>query len=87
MERFSNERGLICKAEGWIGDGSWDTPHDEQHACLYEVSERGTEIGSIKAYPYRHHPDVKWQRSVLRDEIEELDGKKYATMQEALAAF
>ena len=71
----------------WIGDGAPLIPHDEQHAFRYEVrDQRGTTIGFINTDRARHHPDVKWERSLVRDGgIEKLVGK-YATVQ-ALAAF
>jgi len=88
MENLSNRRGFICEAIMWIGDGAQLIPHDVQHAFRYEVrDERGTTIGFINTDRARQHPDVKWERSLLRDgKIEELDGG-YATVQEALAAF
>jgi len=63
-------------------------PQDEQHAFRYEVrNQSGNVIGFINTDRARQHPDVKWERSVLRDgKIEELVGK-YATVQEALASF
>jgi hypothetical protein len=87
MERFSNERGLRCDAIMWIGEGRL-LILDEQHAFRYEVrDERGTVIGFINTDRAMCHPDVKWQRSLFRDDdIEELDGE-YQTVQEALAAF
>jgi hypothetical protein len=88
MENFSNMRGLSCTAIMWIGEGAALVPHDEQHAFRYEVcDQRGTTIGFINTDRARHHPDVKWERSLLRDGvIEEVVGK-YATVQEALEAF
>jgi hypothetical protein len=88
MENFSNMRGLSCTPVMWIGDGAALIPHDEQHAFRYEVrDQRGTTIGFINTDRARHHPDVKWERSLLLDgKVEELVGK-YATVQEALAAF
>jgi hypothetical protein len=88
MEQFLSNRGLTCEAIMWVGDGVQLVPHDEQHAFRYEVrSQRGNVIGFINTDRARQHPDVKWERSALRDgKIEELVGK-YATVQEALAAF
>ncbi|MFY9911974.1 MAG: hypothetical protein WCF22_12235 [Candidatus Sulfotelmatobacter sp.] len=88
MEQFSGNRGLTCEAIMWVGDGAQLVPHDEQHAFRYEVrNQRGNVIGFINTDRARQHPDVKWERSVLRDgKIEELVGK-YATVQEALGAF
>lgn len=88
MENPSNKRGLSCEAIMWIGDGAWSIPHDEQHAFRYEVrDERGATIGFINTDRARERPDVKWERSLLRNgRIEDLIGK-YATVQEALAAF
>jgi hypothetical protein len=88
MEQFSSNLGLTCEAIMWVGDGAQLIPHDERHAFRYEVhSQRGNVIGFINTDRARQHPDVKWERSVLRDgKIEELGGK-YATVQEALAAF
>lgn len=88
MEGFSGNRGLSCEAIMWIGDGAQLIPHDEQHAFRYEVrDQRGNVVGFINTDRARQHPDVKWERSLLRNEqIEELVGK-YATVQEALAAF
>ena len=88
MQQFSINRGLTCEAIMWAGDGARLVPHDEQHAFRYEVRNlRGNVIGFINADRARQHPDVEWERSVLRDgKIEELVGK-YATVQEALAAF
>jgi hypothetical protein len=87
MEQFSNKRGLSCQPVQWITEGH-TIVHDEQHAFRYEVrDERGQTFGFITADRAMCHPDVKWQRSLLRDEeIEELVGK-YATVYEALAAF
>ena len=72
----------------WSGDGARLVPFDEQHAFRYEVrNQSGNVIGFINADRARQHPDVEWERSVLRDgKIEELVGK-YPTVQEALAAF
>jgi len=88
MEHFSNEHGLTCEAIMWVGEGPQLVPQDEQHAFRYEVrDERGTTIGFINTDRARQHPDVKWERSFLRDgKIEELDGN-YQTVREALAAF
>ena len=88
MEHLSNEHGLTCEAIMWIGDGARLIPHDEQHAFRYEVrDEHGNVIGFINTDRARQHPDVKWQRSLLRNgRIEELDGK-HETVQEALAVF
>jgi hypothetical protein len=85
MEQFSSH---TCEAIMWVGDGAQLVPHDEQHAFRYEVrNQRGNTVGFINTDRARQHPDVKWERSVLRDgKIEELVGK-YATAQEALAAF
>jgi len=77
MEHFSNEHRLTCEAIMWIGDGARLVPHDEQHAFRYEVrDEHGNVIGFINTDRARQHPDVKWQRSLLRNgRIEELDRK------------
>lgn len=88
MEQFLIDRGITCKAIMWVGDGGQLIPHDERHAFRYEVrDQRGNVIGFINADRARQRPDVEWERSVLRGgEIEGLVGK-YATVQEALAAF
>lgn len=42
--------------------------HDEQHAFRYEVrDQRGTTIGFINTDRARQHPNVKWERSLLRN--------------------
>jgi hypothetical protein len=86
MEQFSNRKSLTCEAIMWIGNAV--IPHDAQHAFRYKVrDERGNVVGFINTDRARQHPNVKWQRSLLRDgRIEELVGK-YTTVQEALAAF
>jgi hypothetical protein len=88
MEQFSNNRGLTCEAIMWVGEGAHLIPHDEQHAFRYEVrDQRGNVVGFINTDRARLHPDVQWERSLLNNgRIEELVGK-YATVQEALAAF
>jgi hypothetical protein len=88
MEQLSNGKGLTCEAIMWIGDGAQLIPHDVQHAFRYEVrDERGSVLGFINTDRARQHPNVKWERSLLRNGgIEELVGK-FATVQEALAAF
>ena len=88
MKGLSNERGLTCEAIMWVGDAAQLIPHDEHHAFRYQVrDERGNAVGFINTDRARHHPDVKWERSSLQNgKIEELVGK-YATVQEALAAF
>jgi hypothetical protein len=87
MEQFSNNRGLTCEAIMWVGDGG-QVIHDRQHAFRYEVrDQRGNVVGFINTDRARQHPDVQWERSLLNNgRIEELVGK-YATVQEALAAF
>jgi hypothetical protein len=87
MGQFSNKRGFTCEAVMWCGDRP-QLILDEQHAFRYEVrDQRGETIGFINTDRAHQHPDVKWERSLLRDgRIEELDGK-YQTVQEALAAF
>lgn len=71
----------------WVGDGG-QVIHDRQHAFRYEVrDQRGNVVGFINTDRARQHPDVQWERSLLNNgRIEELVGK-YATVQEALAAF
>jgi hypothetical protein len=88
MEGFSSNQGFTCQAVMWIRDGPQLIPHDEQNAFRYEVrNQHGTTIGFINTDRARHHPEVMWERSLLRDgKIEELNGK-YNTVQEALAAF
>lgn len=86
MNQFSKKRGLRCVPVGWIGERPF--PHDEEHACRYEVrDERGTAIGIINTDRARRHPNMKWQRSALRDgKLEKLVGKS-STVQEAFSAF
>jgi hypothetical protein len=88
MEQFSNNRGLTCEAIMWVGDGAQLIPRDKQHAFRYEVrDQRGNVVGFINTDRARQHPDVQWERSLLNNgRIEELVGK-YATVQQALAAF
>ncbi len=88
MEHFLTVRGFSCTPIMWCGQGARLIPYDEQHAFRYEVhDQRGTPIGFINTDRAMQHPDVKWERSLLRDgDIEELVGK-YATVREALEAF
>jgi hypothetical protein len=82
----ATERGLTCEAVMWTHDGE-HLSHDEQHAFRYEVREHGIVIGFITADRARQHPDVRWKRSIQRDDgIEELDCD-FPTVAEALAAF
>jgi hypothetical protein len=82
----TSERALTCDAVAWTHEGS-RLSHDEQHAFRYEVRENGKVIGFITTDRARQHPDVKWKRSVWRDDrIEDLDGD-YQTVGEAFAAF
>lgn len=85
---FTNERGLVCEAIMWVGNGPHLVPQDEQHAFRYEVRDQfGDVIGFINTDRARQHPEVQWERSLLHSgKIEELVGK-YATVREALAAF
>ena len=79
------ENGLTCRPVMWIHDGA-HLSHDEEHAFRYEVREHGNVIGFITTDRARQHPEVKWKRSVHRDDrIEELAGD-YQTVEEALAA-
>lgn len=88
MEHLSNEKGFTCKAVMWGHDGPQLAPHDEQHATRFEVSDkRGNVVGFISPDRARQHPQVQWERSLFHDgKIRKLVGK-YATVQEALAAF
>ena len=87
-DKFSSEHGFTCEAIMWVSEGAALSPPDEQHAFRYEVRDRrGNVVGFINTDRARQHPEVQWERSLLRDgKIEELVGK-YATVQEALAAF
>lgn len=88
MVDFSKMRGLSCTPVMWIGDGAALIPHDEQHAFRYEVrDQKGYAIGFINTDRARQHPNVKWERSLLRNGGIEKLVVKYATVQEALSAF
>jgi hypothetical protein len=86
MERRKARNRFTCEAVMWTNQGPC-LSFEEQHAFRYEVREHGHVVGYITTDRARTHPDVMWERSLLRDgKIEQLTAK-FKTIEEAFAAF